>query len=284
MSTGGKRSPPRNTNMMSQSHDSDEEMVTPPGSVKEIRSLSRNAQAQARLRARRKAYVESLEANVKRLQTIVDAIALNPNRAHVPAKAGTSSPHNPSPFGGSPEASGSDASINLQQPPDGLLHQLQTDNSRLRRERDALQVQIDALIGYISRGYTLSSDSTSGEEETRNAALNFEHGLSPNPGSDAEIEPHAPATGSPLIRQDAYSQDELDQLLSFNDPNLAFMRYLNLQPAGSSGLQVSHPNAVGQSSPATFDSLSAPSAEPTTNFIQGIHEMRSNLMFRGAEP
>ncbi|CAE6426639.1 unnamed protein product [Rhizoctonia solani] len=284
MSTGGKRSPPRNTNMMSQSHDSDEEMVTPPGSVKEIRSLSRNAQAQARLRARRKAYVESLEANVKRLQTIVDAIALNPNRAHVSAKAGTSSPHLPSPFDASPEASSPDASIGLQQAPDDLIHQLQTDNSRLRRERDALQVQIDALIGYISRGYNISPNSTSGGEETRKTALSFEHGLSPSPGSDAEIESHVPITASPLIRQDAYTQDEFDQLLSFNDPNLAFMRYLNLQPAGSSGLQVSHPNTSGQSSPATFDSLSAPSAEPTTNFIQGTHEMRSDLMFRGAEP
>jgi hypothetical protein len=51
--------------MASQSHDSDEEMsVTPPGSTKESKSLSRNAQAQARLRARRKAYVDSVSCPV----------------------------------------------------------------------------------------------------------------------------------------------------------------------------------------------------------------------------
>ncbi|ELU39667.1 SDA1 domain-containing protein [Rhizoctonia solani AG-1 IA] len=44
--------------MASQFHDSDEEIsTTPPGSTKE--NKSRNARAQARLRARRKAYVES---------------------------------------------------------------------------------------------------------------------------------------------------------------------------------------------------------------------------------
>ncbi|CAE7107645.1 unnamed protein product [Rhizoctonia solani] len=181
MSMPVKRSPPRLTNMASQSHDSDEEGVTPPGSAKEIRSLSRNAQAQARLRARRKAYVDSLEANVKRLQTIVDAIALNPNRAHATASPSASSPHPPSPFNGSPETFSSDPSAGLQQPPGSLVQQLQVDNARLRRERDALQVQIDALIGYISRGYSLPSDSGT-------AASSIDHGVSPNPGSDVEIE------------------------------------------------------------------------------------------------
>ncbi|KAL5639401.1 hypothetical protein ACGC1H_006791 [Rhizoctonia solani] len=264
--------------MVSQSHDSDEDMSTPPGSTKETRSLSRNAQAQARLRARRKAYVESLEANVKRLQTIVDAIALNPNQTRVTASTSPSSPHLLSPFGGSPETPSSDPSTGLQQPPEPLVQQLQVDNARLRRERDALQVQIDALVGYISRGYTIPSDLTF----SGTTAPSIDHGLSPNPGSDAEIDSRAPMAGSPLIQGDAYNQDELDHLLSMNDPNVAFMRYLNLQASGSSSLQVPHSSNSGESSPGTFDSLSVPGTqtESTTNFIPGAHSIsRSNMMF-----
>ncbi|CEL61273.1 hypothetical protein RSOLAG1IB_09895 [Rhizoctonia solani AG-1 IB] len=272
--------------MASQSHDSDEEMsVTPPGSTKESKSLSRNAQAQARLRARRKAYVDSLEANVKRLQTIVDAIALNPNRAQAAASAGASSPNLRSPFGGSSENLNSDPGA--QQPSEAALRQLQVDNARLRRERDALQVQIDALIGYISRGYSLPSDSISDGGDIRTAGPGIDHGLSPNPGSDVEIEPRGSMTGSPLIQRGAYSQDELDQFLSFNDPNLAFMRYLDLQTPGPSALQVPHPDVSSESSAAAFEPLptSGAQAESTTNFIQGARDnSRLNLVFRGAEP
>ncbi|CAE6446476.1 unnamed protein product [Rhizoctonia solani] len=288
MSLPGKRSPPR-INMASQSHDSDEEMsVTPPGSAKENKSLSRNARAQARLRARRKAYVDSLEANVKRLQTIVDAIALNPNRAHATASAGASSPHLLSPFGGSPEILNSDPAA-LQQPSEAILHQLQDDNARLRRERDALKVQIDALVGYISRGYSAPSDSASGGGDIITTGPSIDHGLSPYLGSDAEIESHAPMKGSPLIQRDAYSHDELNQLLSFNDPNLAFMRYLNLQGAEPSALnlQVPHPNTSGGSSPATFEPLSTSSAQadPIVDYAQGARDAsRPNLMFHGAKP
>ncbi|KAJ1300819.1 hypothetical protein OPQ81_002459 [Rhizoctonia solani] len=270
---------------MSQSHDSDEEMgITPPGSTRETRSLSRNAQAQARLRARRKVYVESLEAKVKRLQTIVDAIALNPGRAHAAASAGASSPHLLSPFNGSPETPSSDPPVALQQPSEVLVHQLQADNARLRRERDALQVQIDALIGYISRGYALPSDSTSGGGDMRTGGPSADHALSPSPGSDTEIESR-PMGGSPLIQADAYSQDALNQLLSFNDPNLAFMKYLNLHTPGLSGLQIPQPNTSGESSPATFESLSTSGPQAETNFIQGLHNNpAANLMFQEAEP
>ncbi|CAE6450190.1 unnamed protein product [Rhizoctonia solani] len=278
MSALGKRSPPRNINMVSQSHDSDEDMSTPPGSTKETRSLSRNAQAQARLRARRKAYVESLEEKVKRLQTVVDAIALNPNHARATASASPSSSHLLSPFGGSPETPASDPSASMHQPPEPFVQQLQVDNARLRRERDALQVQIDALIGYISRGYTIPPDSTF----SGTTAPSVDNGLSPNPGSDAEIDSRVPMAGSPLIQGDAYNQEELDRLLSMNDPNLAFMRYLNLQASGSSSFQVPHSSNSGESSPGTFDSLSAPGTqtESTTSFIQGAHSIsRSNMMF-----
>ncbi|KAG8686444.1 hypothetical protein FRC11_008950 [Ceratobasidium sp. 423] len=278
MSTLGKRSSPRD--MASQSHDSDEELGVTSGST---RSLSRNAQAQARLRARRKAYVETLEANVKRLQTIVDAIALNPNRAQAAASAGASSPNLLPPFGGSPETPSLDLAV-ASQPPEALVHQLQADNARLRRERDALQVQIDALIGYISRGYALPSDSTG---DTRATGPGVDHGLSPNPGSDAEIDSRAPIAGSPLIQNSAYNQDELNQLLSFDDSQLAFMRYLNLHAAGSAGLQIPHSNTSSESSPATFESLSTTGvqAEPAGNFIQGMHNNSGpNLMFRGVEP
>ncbi|KAF8751941.1 hypothetical protein RHS01_08232 [Rhizoctonia solani] len=247
--------------MASQSHDSDEEMsVTPPGSTRESKSLSRNARAQARLRARRKAYVESLEANVKRLQTIVDAIALNPNRTYATTSTGTASPHLLSPFGSSPETPSSDPST---------------------RERDALQVQIDALISYISRGYSLPSGSGLGGD-TRVADL----ALSPNFGSDAEIDSRASMTGSPLIQRDPYSQDDLDQILSLNDPNFVFMRYLNLQSTGPSPLQVPRPNVSGDSSPATFESLSASTqGEPMTSFARGARDnLTANLIFRGAEP
>ncbi|KAF8676889.1 hypothetical protein RHS04_06198 [Rhizoctonia solani] len=268
--------------MASQSHDSDEEMsVTPPGSTRESKSLSRNARAQARLRARRKAYVESLEANVKRLQTIVDAIALNPNRTYATTSTGTASPHLLSPFGSSPETPSSDPSTVLQQPSEASLQQLQADNARLQRERDALQVQIDALISYISRGYSLPSGSGLGGD-TRVADL----ALSPNFGSDAEIDSRASMTGSPLIQRDPYSQDDLDQILSLNDPNLVFMRYLNLQSTGPSPLQVPRPDISGDSSPATFESLSASTqGEPMTSFARGAHDnLTANLIFRGAEP
>ncbi|CUA74869.1 hypothetical protein RSOLAG22IIIB_11533 [Rhizoctonia solani] len=269
MSTPGKRSPPRNINMVSQSHDSDEDMSTPPGSTKENRSLSRNAQAQARLRARRKAYVESLESNVKRLQTIVDAIALNPNRAHAITATSPSSP-----FSSSPEIPSSDPSIGQQQPSESVVHQLQVDNARLRRERDALQVQIDALIGYISRGYTNPTDSTLG-----GTGQSIDQGLSPNPGSDAEIDSRVPAAEPPLIQGDAYSQDELTRLLSLDD-NLAFMRYLNLHASGSPSLQVPH-------STSSSNSLSVPGTqtEPMSHYIQGAHDISNpNIMFRGVEP
>ncbi|CAE6426987.1 unnamed protein product [Rhizoctonia solani] len=272
MSTPGKRSPSRNINMVSQSHDSDQDMSTPPGSTKENRSLSRNAQAQARLRARRKAYVESLESNVKRLQTIVDAIALNPNRAHAITSTSPSSP-----FSSSPEIPSSDPSVSQQQPSESVVHQLQVDNARLRRERDALQVQIDALIGYISRGYTTPTDSTLG-----GIGQSIDQRLSPNPGSDAEIDSRVPAAESPLIQADAYSQDELSQLLSLDEHNLTFMRYLNLHASGSPSLQV--PHSTGSS-----NSLSVPGTvtqtEPMSRYIQGAHDISNpNIMFRGVEP
>ncbi|KAF8704579.1 hypothetical protein RHS03_05795, partial [Rhizoctonia solani] len=261
--------------MASQFHDSDEEIsTTPPGSTKE--NKSRNARAQARLRARRKAYVESLEANVKRLQTIVDAVALNPNRVHATTSAGTASPHLLPPFGGSPETSSSDPSTVPQQPSEAHLQQLQTDNARLRRERDALKVQIDALTRYISRGYSVSFGSSSPSGDARSAGLSVDRGLSPNFGSDVEIESHTPMTDSPLIQRDAYTQDELNQLLSLNDADLAFIPYLDFQGSGPLTLHVPHSIASGESSSGQTGN--------TANFPQGNDASGSNLMFRAPEP
>ncbi|KAG8695009.1 hypothetical protein FRC08_008119 [Ceratobasidium sp. 394] len=132
------------------------------------RPLSRNAQAQARLRARRKAYVESLEANVKRLQALVDALSVAPNRESHPLLDPSSLRTQLL------SSSSSTPSISLSSPPqdvhgastpqpteDQCVRQLQLENGRLRRERDALRVQLDALVAYISRGGASSTEPSS---------------------------------------------------------------------------------------------------------------------------
>ncbi|QRW13429.1 bZIP transcription factor [Ceratobasidium sp. AG-Ba] len=100
------------------SHDEDE----PHGTG--LHSRSRNARAQARHRAKRKAYIENLEANVKRLQAIVDAHGLDP--AAPPPPSTTHVPHH--------------------QPHPYVIHELQAANDRLRREADEMRLQLDALM------------------------------------------------------------------------------------------------------------------------------------------
>ncbi|KAG8732000.1 hypothetical protein FRC12_019480 [Ceratobasidium sp. 428] len=89
-----------------------------------IHSRSRNARAQARHRAKRKAYIENLEANVKRLQAIVDANGLDPAAPPPPAPPHSHAPH-PHPY---------------------VIHELQAANDRLRREADEMRVQLEALM------------------------------------------------------------------------------------------------------------------------------------------
>ncbi|CAE6450756.1 unnamed protein product [Rhizoctonia solani] len=92
-----------------------------------LQSRSRNARAQARHRAKRKKYIETLEDTVKRLQTIVDAAGLDPNAFPPPMQSAHVHSH---PY----------------------LRDLQDDNARLRREADALRVQIAALTAHVSAG------------------------------------------------------------------------------------------------------------------------------------
>ncbi|KAF8751938.1 hypothetical protein RHS01_08231 [Rhizoctonia solani] len=240
--------------MASQFHDSDEEIsTTPPGSTKE--NKSRNARAQARLRARRKAYVESLEANVKRLQTIVDAVALNPNRFHATTSAGTASPHLLSPFGSSPETP-----VRTHRQFFSSLPKPACNSCRLTTlDFDGNEMHLNSPYG-----------------DARSAGLSVDRGLSPNFGSDVEIESRTPMTDSPLIQRDAYTQDELNQLLSLNDPDLAFIPYLDFQGSGPLTLHVPHSTASGESSSAQTGN--------TANFPQGNDASGSNLMFRAPEP
>ncbi|CEL59011.1 hypothetical protein RSOLAG1IB_09009 [Rhizoctonia solani AG-1 IB] len=97
-----------------------------------LQSRSRNARAQARHRAKRKKYIETLEDTVKRLQTIVDAAGLDPNAFPPPMPSAHAHSH---PY----------------------LRELQDDNARLRREADALRVQISALTAHVSAGSHVTS-------------------------------------------------------------------------------------------------------------------------------
>ncbi|KAG9088521.1 hypothetical protein FS749_002099 [Ceratobasidium sp. UAMH 11750] len=107
--------PPARTSHSPVSHD---EEHTGTG----LHSRSRNARAQARHRAKRKAYIENLEANVKRLQAIVDANGLDPTAPPPPPPAHAPHPH---PY---------------------VIHELQAANDRLRREADEMRVQLEALM------------------------------------------------------------------------------------------------------------------------------------------
>ncbi|KAG9128033.1 hypothetical protein FRC07_005900 [Ceratobasidium sp. 392] len=101
------------------SHDEEEHAGTG------IHSRSRNARAQARHRAKRKAYIENLEANVKRLQAIVDANGLDPTAAPPPPPPAPHHAPHPHPY---------------------VIHELQAANDRLRREADDMRIQLEALM------------------------------------------------------------------------------------------------------------------------------------------
>ncbi|CAE6405772.1 unnamed protein product [Rhizoctonia solani] len=172
----------------------DRKTTSSPQPTTENRPLSRNAQAQARLRARRRVYVESLEAEIKRLQSIVDATALHPGR-NSQTSTNSSSPlgaySSPTPsFSPNPEAG-----LSLR-PLDTV--QLQHDNERLRRERDGFRVQVEALMGYVSRGCTLPSSSPIPNSTTSSLADHKRPGLAPR-----EVEEgHSPSLNSEMDSDD----------------------------------------------------------------------------------
>ncbi|CAE7230112.1 unnamed protein product [Rhizoctonia solani] len=207
------------------------------------RPLSRNAQAQARLRARRRAYVESLEVEIKRLQGIVDATALRPVRnPHA-------SPHSSTPLGAcsSPAPSfSSNSEPGSSSRPLNTVQQLRSDNDRLRRERDAFRVQVEALMGYVSRGCELpsilpNSSSVGGvlsdhKRQDAAASRQVEQGYSPTLDDEMDSEDRQsqdPFSQSPLIQPSAYTKDETNQLFSLYGSNIAFLRHLDLHAQGS---------------------------------------------------
>ncbi|KAJ1300820.1 hypothetical protein OPQ81_002460 [Rhizoctonia solani] len=224
---------------------SEERKSASPRSATENRPLSRNAQAQARLRARRRAYVESLEAEVKRLQSIVDATALHPGRHPHSFSTGSSSPL--APFTSPTQSFPSDSDSNSGSQPPDKIQQLQNDNDRLRRERDAFRVQVEALMGYVSRGCTLHptfpnpssiGSSLSGIGRPGSTSREIGQKYSPTPVSEMDSEDRQSQScdlfsPSPLIQPSAYMKDELHQLLSLYGSNLAFSRQLDTHAQGS---------------------------------------------------
>ncbi|KAG9094345.1 hypothetical protein FS749_012661 [Ceratobasidium sp. UAMH 11750] len=193
------------------------------------RPLSRNAQAQARLRARRKAYVESLEANVKRLQALVDALSVAPNRESHPLLDPSSLRTQLL------SSSSSTPSISLSSPPqdvhgastpqpteDQCVRQLQLENGRLRRERDALRVQLDALVAYISRGGASSTEPSSNS------------GISSLSSYTAPTTQEAPNPSTQFVQGHPYADNELLPLRPLNALDLAALQaYLNLPGVSS---------------------------------------------------
>ncbi|KAF8704581.1 hypothetical protein RHS03_05797, partial [Rhizoctonia solani] len=211
---------------------------TSPRSTTENRPLSRNAQAQARLRARRKAHVESLEAEIKRLQTVVDTTALHPNRSFRSSRP-VISPGSLGVFSSPIQSSSSGSEFGENSRSLDTIQQLRVDNDRLRRERDAFRVQVEALMGYVSRGCAtppmgLSPVSVNGAPDRESAALatgEAGRGYSSTPGSEVDSEDqqsqaHDPL--SPLIPPSVYVMNEANHLISLYGSNLAFLRHLDL--------------------------------------------------------
>ncbi|CUA75558.1 hypothetical protein RSOLAG22IIIB_05956 [Rhizoctonia solani] len=219
--------------MVSQSPRSKDKKATPPPrSNPESRPLSRNAQAQARLRARRRAYVESLEAEIKRLQSIVDATALHPGRNATNSSSRLGAYSSPAPAcSSSSEPGSSSRSLDTMQ--------LRNDNERLRRERDAFRVQVEALMNYVSRGCelppsflapSLRGDSSPDYKYSGVVSYGAEQRHSPTPDSEMGSEdPQDPFSQSPSTQPDAYTKDDTSQLFSFYESNLAFLRHFDLQ-------------------------------------------------------
>ncbi|CAE6540863.1 unnamed protein product [Rhizoctonia solani] len=218
--------------MVSQSPRPKEKKSTPPRSNPESRPLSRNAQAQARLRARRRAYVESLEAEIKRLQSIVDATALHPGRNATNSPSRLAAYSSPAPGYSSSSEPGSSS-----RPLDTM--QLRNDNERLRRERDAFRVQVEALTNYVSRGCELPpgflapglrGDSSPDYKYSGVVSYEAEQRHSPTPDSEMGSEdPQDPFSQSPPMQLDACTKDDTSQLLSLYESNLAFLRHFNLE-------------------------------------------------------
>ncbi|KAG9119453.1 hypothetical protein FRC07_005509 [Ceratobasidium sp. 392] len=255
--------------------DSDEENATTSTG---LRPLSRNAQAQARLRARRKAYVESLEANVKRLQAIVDALSVTSHRHLYPPLNDSSSltAQLLSSSGSAPPTSFSlSPSINLTSPSQGsdgtpaqqaegqMLHRLQVENGRLRRERDALRVQLNALVAYVSSGAASSARPSLGSN------------VSGGPGyMESAMQQSSNAASQPFTQGSSYNDAELSQLRSPSALDLAALQaYLSLP--------------ISSSQYPTFSSTPASSSVDTLGTevnIQLKEESAQIVPFTGALP
>ncbi|QRW14114.1 bZIP transcription factor [Ceratobasidium sp. AG-Ba] len=220
--------------------DDDNNTTTSTGS----RPLSRNAQAQARLRARRKAYVESLESNVKRLQALVDALSVGSNRSLFTAVGSPKSPGSQTPSGSaflpsmslippSPELPKGNASP----PSEGqILDRLQHENGRLRRERDALRVQLEALVSYISKGgVSIDTRGNAGQPGVQDHTSITQETM---PGSSQSFVPTGP-----------YGSSEFADLRGLNLDLAAIQAYFSMAAAASQYPEYSVGSSTSSSQP-----------------------------------
>ncbi|CAE6446459.1 unnamed protein product [Rhizoctonia solani] len=180
-----------------------------------------------------------LEAQIKRLQSVVDATALHPGRSSCPS---ATSPSLLGVFSSPVQSSSSNSEFGESSRPLDTIQRLRSDNDRLRRERDAFRIQVEALMGYVSRGCALapagpSSVSMNSARGGENTALvthetETEQGYSPTSGSEMDSEdrwsePRDPLSPSPLIQSSTYTTDEINHMLSLYGQSFAFLRHLD---------------------------------------------------------